>query len=342
LISPSKNDLFGRCFRGEPRDRRVARPLFPSKQILFGGLLLTIAHSIAASLAFILTLSAPEPPARDAAHDAVARAAAAARAAEAASGAVVGVSAFHLESGSAASHRGGETFQMASVFKLPVAIAVLDAVEKGRLRLEDAVEIRQEDRRKFGPLDDEWKPGLKVTIARMLDVMIVSSDNTAVDKLCALLGGPHAAEVTLAAKGVKGVRISLDEKGMDAAAKRDRRAFERGAANGASPDAIAALLARFHRGELLSRASTERLRDALRRCATSDHRLRAGLPNGTEVLDKTGTTNSCANDVGIVTLPGGTHLVLAVLVRGGKDAAAREAAIASVARAAYEPFAPGP
>jgi beta-lactamase class A len=80
----------------------------------------------------------------------------------------------------------------------------------------------------------------------------------------------------------------------------------------------------------------------MRRCATGDKRLRAGVPAGTEVFNKTGTMVSCSNDAGILTLPGGTHLVVAVFTRGGKNAAAREAAVASVARAAWTAFAPVP
>jgi beta-lactamase class A len=265
----------------------------------------------------------------------------AAREAEKTAKAVVGVSLLHLETGRRASLHGGERFQMASVFKLPVAIAVLGAVDKGSLRLDQDVEIREADRRKIGPLDDEWKPGMRVTVARMVDVMLVDSDNTAADKLIALLGGPPAVEKDLASRGVQGIRISLDENGMGEAMRKDLAAFEGGAQNGASPDAMAALLARLFRSELLPRARTEIILDAMRRCATGGKRLRAGLPEGTEVRDKTGTVRSCANDVGILTLPDGTHLVLAVFVRGGADAAAREEAIASVARAAWKAFAPG-
>ncbi len=229
---------------------------------------------------------------------------------------------------------------MASVFKVPVAIATLGAVEKGVLRLEEEIEIREADRREIGPLYDEWKPGMRVTVARMIDVMLVNSDNTAADLLIRLVGGPAAVEKVLVAKRVPGIRISLDEKGMGAAAKKDRVAFEKGAQNGASPDAMAAFLARLHKGELLSREATDRVLGAMRRCATGDRRLRAGLPKGTEVADKTGTAGSCANDAGIITLPDGSHLAVAVFVRGGKDAAAREGAIAFVAKAAWEAFAP--
>jgi beta-lactamase class A len=264
---------------------------------------------------------------------------AAARAAET-DGMIVGVSVLHLESGRSVSHRGGERFQMASVFKLPVAIATLDAVEKGALRLDQDVEIRESDREEVGPIYDTWKPGMRVTVARMVDVMLVNSDNTAADKLIELLGGPAAVEKALTARGVSGIRISLDERGMGVAMKKDLAALERGEQNGATPDAMAALLVRLFKGELLSKPSTARILDAMHRCATGARRLRAGLTKGTEVLDKTGTLRSCSNDSGIITLPDGTHLVIAVFTRGGTDPAKRDAAIASVAHATWEAFAP--
>ena len=288
----------------------------------------------------ILALAALASSAPDPAPDPASAAFAAAvdAAAREAGGAVVGVAAVHLESGRHASVRGGERFQMASVFKVPVAIAVLGAVEKGALRLDEEAEIRPSDRREVGPLYDEWKPGMRVTVGRMLDVMLVFSDNTAADRLIALLGGPHEVEKDLAAHGVDGIQISLDEKGMGVAMRKNLAAFEGGSENGASPDAMAALLARLFRGELLPRASTDRVLDSMRRCTTGDRRLRAGLAKGTEVFDKTGTARSCSNDAGILTLPDGTHLVVAVFTRGGRDAAARDEAIARVARAAWRAF----
>ncbi len=292
-------------------------------------------NAVLSSALVLAALSSPPPEPAPSANPAAA-VVAAARAAEK-GGMVVGVSVLHLESGRAASHRGTEPFQMASVFKVPVAIAVLDAVEKGALRLDQEVEIREADRREFGPLWDEWKPGMRVSVARMVDVMLVDSDNTAADKLISLLGAPSAVEKVLVAKGVAGVRISLDERGMGEAMKKDLAAFEHGAQNGASPDTTAALLSRLYRGEILSKASTERVLDAMRRCATSARRFRAGLPSGAVVFDKTGTARTSSNDVGVVALPDGTHVVLVVFTRGGSSES-REKAIASVARAAWEAF----
>jgi len=301
----------------------------------FGGVTVNALLPLALA-ALALSSPLPDPPNPTSA----AFAAAVDTAAREAGGALVGVTAVHVESGRRLSVRGGETFQMASVFKLPVAIAVLGVVENGTLRLEQEVEIKKSDRQKIGPLYDEWKPGMRVTVARMVDVMLVFSDNTAADRLIALLGSPASVEKDLASRGVTGVRISLDERGMGAAMKRDLATFERGVENGASPDAMAALLVRLFRGELLPRPRAEIILGAMRRCRTGDRRLRAGLPSGTEVLDKTGTVASCSNDVGIITLPDGTHLALAAFTRGGRDAAARDETIARIARAAWSAFAP--
>jgi beta-lactamase class A len=111
----------------------------------------------------VLAAAAPEF-APDPANAAIVRAA---QEAEKGAGAIVGVSVLHIESGRHAAFRGGERFQMASVFKVPVAIAVLGAVETGTLRLEQEVEIRKSDRQKVGPLYDGWKPGMRVTVERM-------------------------------------------------------------------------------------------------------------------------------------------------------------------------------
>src|SRR5674476_1106806 len=155
--------------------------------------------------------AATPAPAPDPATASIVRAA---QEAEKNAGAVIGVSVLHLETGWRIAHRGNERFQMASVFKVPVAIATLGAAEKGMLRLDQDVEIRPAERQKIGPLYDGWKPGMRVTVERMVDVMLVYSDNTAADKLIQLLGGPSAVEKALTARGVTGIRISLDEKSI--------------------------------------------------------------------------------------------------------------------------------
>jgi len=98
---------------------------------------------------------------------------------------------------------------------------------------------------------------------------------------------------------------------------------------------------RLQKGEILKPASRDLLLGFMAGATTGQQRIRAGVPAGTPVADKTGSgpAGSATNDVGIVTLPDGSHLALAVLVTGSKrPVAAQEGAIADAARAAYDAY----
>jgi beta-lactamase class A len=74
-------------------------------------------------------------------------------------------------------------------------------------------------------------------------------------------------------------------------------------------------------------------------------RLRGALPADTPVANKTGTGGggACTNDVGLITLPGGGQIAVAVLVSGSKlPLPEQEKLIAALARMAYDEFAKPP
>jgi beta-lactamase class A len=94
---------------------------------------------------------------------------------------------------------------------------------------------------------------------------------------------------------------------------------------------------------------TSLLLDILGRCETGDDRLKGMLPSGTQVAHKTGTIEGpigvgarrprVCNDVGIIELPGGAHVALAVfVVRSPRDAQAQARVIAQIARKVHDSF----
>lgn len=285
-------------------------------------------------------------------------------------GGTLGVKVVHLESGREAGLNATARFPMASVYKLPLAVAVLAKVDAGELSLEREVEVLAGEVRRTGSRVDPWTPGAKVPVHRLLDVMMTASDNTACDVLLRVFGGAKAVDAWLDARGFPGIDVSWSELMMAAAAsgvaelvreeecdhacldalvarvpkeKRDAaaRAFELDPRNTATPEDLARLLARLKKGELLSPRSTEALLAMMRRNTTGGRRIRALLPDGTPVWDKTGTIGRSANDIGLVELPGGKGtLVVVVLVRESeKPYEARELGIAKAAKAAYDAFA---
>jgi beta-lactamase class A len=287
------------------------------------------------------------------------------------SGGQLGVMGMVVESGRGIGHRGGEAFPMASTYKLPIALAVLAKVDSGRISLDDSVRLTPADYR-LGPspvTEDLPAGGGPVTVRAMVQSMMMFSDNTATDALMRLAGGPQAVTAHLRSRNIDGIRVDryegqvyLDYNGVVQApapaewtpegvqrlidsvpaaekqAAKDR--FFNDVRDTATPDAMAALLAQVQRGDGLAAQSREFLLDAMRRSPTGRGRIRAGVPRGVEVADKTGTIGRTTNDVGLVTLPDGTHLALAVFVRNStKTNQQVEPSIAAAARAVYGHFA---
>lgn len=263
--------------------------------------------------------------------------------------------------------RGDEPFFLASVYKLPIAIALLRQVDAGAVGLGDTVRLEPWDfrigRATLAPNGPHGAGAY--TVARLLEGMISDSDNSAGDALLRLAGGPRAVTDSLRAIGLEGIRVDrtagetlLDFYGIEEPFPEEERnparvtALVRASSAGArqaavarfaarpldsgTPLAIAELLDRLWRGELLSPASTSLLLDLLRN-GWIESRIPAGLPPATPTWHKTGSYAATAtHDAGIIELPDGSHLVLVVLVRQPqRDTAAAERAIAAITRATW-------
>jgi len=105
----------------------------------------------------------------------------------------VGVAVIHVESGGEAAFQAERQLPLYSVFKLPLAVAVLREAEAGRLRLDQKVRVTPEE---IVPgwqgNTDLWRKPVERTITELLELSIMRSDNTSSDKLLRLVGGPAA------------------------------------------------------------------------------------------------------------------------------------------------------
>ncbi|MGE8233044.1 MAG: serine hydrolase, partial [Stenotrophomonas sp.] len=106
-----------------------------------------------------------------------------------------------------------------------------------------------------------------------------------------------------------------------------------------SARAMATLLQKVWRGDVLQPGSTKLLQDIMLDTRTGSARLRGMLPKETPVAHKTGTVGDVINDVGVITLPGGRgHAIVTVFVQSRASSEERDAAIAQLARAAHDYF----
>jgi beta-lactamase class A len=257
------------------------------------------------------------------------------------SGGVVGVSAIHLETGRRVSLNGGERFPMASTFKVPVAVQLLTRVDKGEVRLDQMVELQASDLHPgSGTLTDLFnKPGLALSVRNLLELMMLISDNSATDVLVRMAGGPQEVTARMRELGIGGIDVNRPTDLLIADWLKAPKEFEVDSRDTSTPDSMADLLARIYRKDILKQESADLLLDIMRRCRTGGARLKGILPKNTVVAHKTGTIGGSANDVGIMTLPDGGHVAIAVFVKSSTlDTAVRERVIAEIARAVYDFF----
>ncbi|SJZ74666.1 beta-lactamase class A [Chitinophaga eiseniae] len=254
----------------------------------------------------------------------------------------VGVSVLVLETGETAGLNSKIRFPMQSVYKFPIAMAVLHQVDKGKLKLEQPVRVLPSDyipKQGHSPLRDKYPAGnVDITVAELLRYNVAESDGSACDVLLRIIGGTAVADRYIHDLGIKNIRIALTEQVQ---VPNEPMQYQ----NWSTPEAMTALFRKFYTGHVLSGSSYDFLLDLLVNSGPGARRLKAQLPKGTVVAHKTGTSGTqdgltrATNDAGIITLPDGHHLIITVFVKDAyADQETREKTIANTAKAAWDHF----
>jgi len=264
----------------------------------------------------------------------------------------VGVAAVLIETGEAALVNGDERFPMQSVYKLPISMAVMDQVRLGKLDVEEKVGVTKADMVREGmrsPLRDKDPNGGEFTIRELIRLALVESDGTASDVLMRVAGGGGEIQNFLTQIGTPNVKVVNTEKEIG----RDwQTQYDNWATPSASVDMLRWLYAASDCGcsttDPLSKPVNEMDGQILvvKYMADSNPgamRLKRLLPEGTLVAHKTGTSGTqngvtaATNDIGIIRLPNGKHLAIAVYVSDSPaDEKTREAVIAKIAKAVWD------
>ena len=252
----------------------------------------------------------------------------------------VGAVAVVLEGGQETCIRCDEKFPMQSVNKFPIGMAALAKVDEGKLRLQQEIPVYKTEYPREGlhsPLRDRNKGrDTKVTVRELLRLAVSESDSPASDVLMRLAGGADGVMKYLNGIGVTGINVQDTEFALGTDNQLQYR-------NWMSPRGALQLLRAFHEGKGLSKSSQALLRDMLEKSVRGDRRLKRFLPKETVLAHKTGSSGmrdgiaAATNDIGIITLPSGKHLVVAVFVSDAKaDQDTRERVIGEIAKAAWD------
>lgn len=256
----------------------------------------------------------------------------------------VGAAALLLETGDAAYFNADERFPMQSVYKLPIAMAVLDQVRLGRLALDEMIGVSKADMVREGlrsPLRDRFPDGGEFPIRELIRHSIVESDGTASDVLLGTLGDSREVQTFLTNIGIFEIKVVDPEKEIGKEWNIQYR-------NYATPAAAVELLRWLNTAAIRTDAELEDqpwplLMKYMAESTPGERRLKGLLPKGAFVAHKTGTSGTqngltaATNDIGIIELPNGKHAAVAAFVSDSKaDERAREAIIAQIAKAVWD------
>ena len=252
---------------------------------------------------------------------------------------IVGISILDIETRDTLNYNGNSRLVMHSVMKFPIAMTVLNLVDKGKYKLDQKMKVGKGDMHPntWSPLRDKYPNGTEITLGELLSYMVSQSDNNACDFLLKKLGGPQAVLNYLYSLGIKGINIVASEGDM-------AKAWEVQYTNWCKPADVVHLLDLFYSGKVLSKSSNDFLYKIMTETSTGPKRLKGLLPADAVVAHKTGSSGTndegltpASNDVGIITLPNGKHLAIAVFVCNSKaDETTRDSVIAQIAKAAWD------
>ena len=224
---------------------------------------------------------------------------------EHAAGGRLGVAAWRLGSELRVAYRADERFPLASTFKAMLAAAVLARSVSQPGLLEQHVRYEKKELVTYSPITEKHLAD-GMNVADLCAATLQYSDNSAANFLMTLLGGPQA--VTAFARSIGNTVFQLErwETELNSAIPGEVR-------DTASPVSMAHSLQQLLLGNSLPAPQRQQLDTWMRGNTTGDKRIRAGVPAGWQVADKTGSgAYGSVNDIGVAYPPSGAPLLIAV------------------------------
>ncbi len=243
---------------------------------------------------------------------------------ETALGGRLGVHAFELGSHRTVSHRRDERFPMCSTFKALLVGAVLEKVDHGALALDRRIPYGETDLLEYAPATRAHLAEGGMSLRDLCAAAVELSDNTAANLLFKVVDGPAGLTARLRAWGDPDTRLDRTEPTLNSSIPGDPR-------DTTTPRAMAASLERLVYGAILKPGSRGLLKGWMVGCRTGLTKLRAGLPAGGVIGDKTGNNGrDTEGDNAFIEIGGRTVLISVYLTGARVDQKAQDAAIAEV------------
>ena len=250
------------------------------------------------------------------------------KALEVLSGTRIGVAALDTASGRTLFHREKERFLFCSTWKFLVVAALLARVDRGEENLNRLIHYQPSDLVPYAPVTTRHlESGL--TLAALAEAAMTVSDNAAANLLLTAVGGFNGFNRFVQSLNDEITVLSRDEPAVN---------VPDGAKDTTTPLAMLGDMECILLGPTLKPASRKKMLDWLMANTTGGTMLRAGLPVGWAVGDKTGHGDSAMNDIAIVIPPGRKPVLIAAYTRHGPGSTAQPDLLAKIGKIVAETF----
>jgi beta-lactamase class A len=240
----------------------------------------------------------------------------------------VGVYVRDTGTGRSVTWRSRERFPFASTIKAPLAGAVLDRIS--RRDLSRVIRFDADDLVPYSPVTEKHVDD-GMALRDVIDAALRFSDNTAGNLLFEEIAGPAGLNRALDRVGDRVTDPQRIEPDLNTAVPGEVR-------DTTTPRAIATTVGKYVLGSVLPRHDRELLRTLMVTNTTGDALIRAGVPAGWVVADKTGAAKyGVRNDVAVAFPPGRAPVLIAVMTRRDRvDDTYDDAVVAEATRIAVD------
>ncbi|WP_128546717.1 class A beta-lactamase [Larkinella soli] len=253
----------------------------------------------------------------------------------------VGISIKGFEKEDTININANDTFPLMSVFKFHIALAVLQRVDDGVLKLTQKVLVEKSQLHSdtWSPMRDQYPHGqVYLSLDEILRYTVSNSDNNGCDILLNLIGGAKGLQKYIRSLGADDFTVSVNEFQM--------RSWENSYLNYSTPMETTKLLEKFYNGLILKANSTDYLYRLMVETTRGTRYMKSGLPQAAEIAHRPGLSGLDANkiriamnDVGIVKLPNGQYFIISIFLKDiMQDDRQAEEFFSEVARLTWEYF----
>jgi len=197
---------------------------------------------------------------------------------------------------------GDITFPAASLIKIPIAVVLLQEIDKGKISFDEKLTLLNKHKVSGTGSLKNAKTGTKISLRQAFERMLTISDNTATNMIIDFLGGPKSCNEKISKLGLKNTAL-IEPIGSFSKSQ-----------NKISPKDLVALFEKSLEGDFLSNDSRKYLKRTLTK-VKNKALIKQGIGKFTSFPHKTGTVGTCVGDAGIVYLPFQKRIGISIIVK---------------------------